>query len=227
MHYWLGSAKSNVAGLGFQVLDSAGPYATPYSFFETVKNYSPDVVIADGHGDPGSLTGQGLIEVLRACVNNNVLSGSTVCVVSCLTGQDLGPDTRNKNANAYIGWVNEFTWVVSPPFIPAMDPVAWSFGEIVRKLVTLSCQHALKRVSLKELYNQVLAEFEKHERFYSVPPGSDDPYATDILLSLRHDKKGLITLGEAEKYVIAEPIPLVPLAEIAVGLGAILLPFVI
>ena len=97
----------------------------------------------------------------------------------------------------------------------------------MRKLVTLSCQHALERVSLKELYDQVLAEFEKHESYYSAPPGSDDPYATDILLSLRHDKKGLITLGEAGRYVIAEPIPLVPIAEIAVGLGAILLPFVI
>lgn len=227
MHFWLGSVKSSVAGLGFQVLDSEGPYATPYSFFETLKNYSPDVIIADGHGDPSSLTGQGLQEVLRACTNNQVLSGKTMCAVSCLTGQNLGPDSRQKTAKAYIGWVNEFTWVVSPPYIPGSDPVAHSFGEIVRKLVILSCQHALEKVSLKQLYDQVLVEFEKHERFYSVPPGSDDPYATDVLLSLRHNKKGLITIGDAERYVIAEPIPLVPLAEIAVGLGAILLPFVI
>lgn len=218
---------SSVAGLGFRVLDSEGAYATPYSFFETIENYSPDLIVADGHGDPSSLTGQGLQEVLRACTNNQVLSGKTVCTVSCLTGQNLGPDSRQKTAKAYIGWVNEFTWVVSPPYIPASDPVARSFGEIVRKLVVLSGQYTLEKISLKQLYDGVLAEFEKHERFYSVPPGSDDPYATDILLSLRHDKKGLITLGEAGKYVIAEPIPLVPLAEIALGLTAVSLPFLI
>lgn len=226
MHYWLGLAMSSVAALGFTVLDSEGAYATSYSFFETVNNYNPEVVIADGHGDPRSLSGQALEEILRACVNNHVLSGSTVCTVSCLTGQELGPDTREKMANAYIGWVNEFTWVVSPPYDPASDPVARCFGEIIGLLVRLSCEHALGTVTLKELYDQVVAEFERHENYYSVPPGSDDPYAADILLSLRHNKKGLITLGEGERYVIAEPIPLLPLAQISVGLAAIFLPFV-
>lgn len=218
MHYWLGLAIGDASMQGFQVLDSSGPYATSYSFFDTMQKYNPEIVIADGHGDPSTLTGQSLQEVLKACFNNEVLSGKVMCAVSCLTGQRLGPDSRDKQADAYIGFVNEFSWIVSPPFDPATDPVAYSFQEIVRRMVSLSCQHQLEQIGLKDLYDSVVGEFEKWENYYSVPPGSEDPYATDILLCLRHDKTGLITLGKAERYAYpTAPIPLIPLASLALG----------
>lgn len=220
MHYWLGLAKSDVSALGFTVLDSQGPYATQYSFFDTVERYNPDMVIADGHGSPNSLTGQAMQEVLRACVNNQALSGKVMCALSCLTGQNLGPDSRNKNAMGYMGFVNEFTWVVSQPYNPAMDPVAVSFQEVVRKLVSLSCLYQQALVPLKDVYNGVRDEFEKWKAYYSIFPGSEDPYARDILLSLVHDQKGLITLGKEDEYAQVYPgFPVTPI--IAVGLGAI------
>lgn len=216
---------SDVSALGFSVIDSSGVYATKYSFFDTIQKYSPDVIIADGHGDPRTLTGQGLQEVLRSCVNNDVLSGKFVCAVSCLTGQILGPDSRDKQANAYSGWVNEFTWVVSPPYNPASDPVAYPFEQIIRKLVVLTCQHQQAAIGLRDVYDGVRAEFEKSESYYSVPPGSEDPYAQDILLSLRHDKNGLVTLGK-EFYVGAVPISLTALAPLGLGSLALILPFI-
>lgn len=210
----------DVAGLGFQVIDSSGEYATSYSFFDTLQTYNPDVIIADGHGDPNTLTGQGLQEVLKVCTNNEVLSGKVVCAVSCLTGQGLGPDSRNKNAKAYVGWVNEFTWVVSPEGDPVNDPVAYCFQQIIRKMVTLCCKYQQQQISLRELYDGVVAEFDYWISYYSVPPGSDDPYASDILLSLRHDKTGMVTLGKEVAYITPAPaleVTLAPLAPIALG----------
>lgn len=221
MHAWLGQSMTDVKGLGYSVIDSSGPYATPYNFFDTLERYNPDVIIADGHGDPNSLTGQALQEVLRTCTNNQVLSGKTFCAVSCLTGQNLGPDSRNKTTRYYIGWVNEFTWVVSPPYSPLTDPVAYSFKEVIRSLIRHTCQLDLGRITLRQLYDGLMAEFKKHEDYYSVPPGSEDPYASDILISLRHDKKGLITLGEEAVY--AAPVsPAIPIAQIATGLLSLL-----
>lgn len=217
MHYWLGLAMGDVASQGFSVIDSSGPYATSYSFFDTLQKYNPDIIIADGHGDPSTLTGQGLEEVLKACLNNEVLSGKVMCAVSCLTGQNLGPDSRNKNAKAYMGFVNEFSWVVSPPFDPGVDPVAYPFQEIIRKLASLSCQYETELIGLKQVYDGVVAEFERWEKYYSVPPGSEDPYASDILLSLRHDKTGLLTIGKEERYILAPVIPVAPLVITAVG----------
>ena len=217
MNFWLGLAKQDVAGLGFQVLDSSGEYATSYSFFDTMQTYNPDIVIADGHGDSNSLTGQGLQEVLRACTNNEVLSGKVMCAVSCLTGQGLGPDSRNKNATAYVGWVNEFTWVVSPEGDPANDPVAYCFQQIIRKMVSLCCQYQQQQISLRNLYDGVVAEFDYWIGYYSVPPGSNDPYASDILLSLRHDKTGMVTLGKEAIITPALEVSLAPLVPIATG----------
>ena len=219
MHSWLALAKSDVASLGFDVIDSEGAYATPYSFFDTLQKHNPDVVIADGHGSPDTLTGQGLQEVLRACFNNEVLSGKVMCAVSCLTGQTLGPDSRKKTAQAYLGFVNEFSWVVSPPYDALNDPVAYSFQQIIRKMVSAACQYRQQLISLKQAYDGILAEFQKWEAYYSVPPGSQDEYASDILLSLRHDKTGLITLGEAERYIQAPTLLEIikPLAPIALG----------
>lgn len=228
MNYWLGLAKADVASLGYQIIDSSGPYATSYSFFDTMLTHKPDLIIADGHGDPNTLTGQGLESVLRSCYNNDVLSGKVMCALSCLTGQNLGPDSRNKSARAYMGFVNEFTWMVSPPYNPASDPVALSFQEVVRKLVYLTAKYQLEEASLKEVYNGVRDEFIYWRNYYGVPPGSDDPYARDILLSLNHDQNGLITLGEEALGPEVYPVQLLsPVAPIAVGLGAILLPMLV
>ncbi len=228
MHFWLELAKGDVSALGFEVIDSEGPYATRYSFFDVVRNANPDIVIADGHGGPNSLTGQGVEEVLRACVNNEVLSGKVMCALSCLTGQNLGPDSRNKKATGYMGFVNEFTWVVSPPYNPATDPVTVSFQEVVRRLVSLSCQYQQELIGLKEVYNGVRDEFERWRQYYSVPPGSEDPYARDILLSLIHDQNGLITLGDEMVpviYPVVYPVKLGSVvAPLALGLGAVLAP---
>lgn len=218
MNFWLKLAMNDVAALGFQVMNSDGMYATSYSFFDTLQKYNPEVIIADGHGDPSTLTGQGLEEVLKACTNNQVLSGKIVCAVSCLTGQTLGPDSRNKNAEAYIGFVNEFSWVVDSSLNPSSDPVAYSFQEIIRKMVSLACQHQQELIGLNDLYKSIMAEFDKWINYYSVPPGSDSEYASDILLSLIHDKTGVVTLGKAERYAYPSlPISFPALAPLVVG----------
>lgn len=223
MNYWLSLAKSDVSNLGFQVLDSSGAYATSYSFFDTLQKYNPDVIIADGHGDPSTLTGQGLEEVLKACTNNQILSGKIVCAVSCLTGQNLGPDSRNKNVEAYIGFVNEFSWAIDPANMnPATDQVAYCFQEIIRKMVILVCQHQQELIGLKDLYNNIVIEFDKWIKYYSVPPGSYSEYASDILLSLIHDKTGVITLGKAERYAYPT-LPISPMSLAPTIFGALTL----
>ena len=226
MNFWLGLAKSDVSNLGFQIVDSAGEYATQYSFFDVMQTYSPDIIIAGAHGGPSTLTGQGLNEVLKACFNNEVLSGKVMCAISCLTGQRLGPDSRGKTAKAYIGFVNEFTWVVSPPYNPASDRAAFPSQQIVREIVRLSAQYELDQISLKEVYDGIAGEFDRQIQYYSIPPGSEDPYAMDILLSLRHDKNGVLTMGEEGRYV-APAVLLATPAIIAVGAVASMLPFLL
>jgi len=218
----------DVSALGFQIIEDSGAYATKYSFFETLTQHNPDVIIAGAHGDPKTLTGQALEEVLKSCQNNEVLSGRVMCAISCLTGQNLGPDSREKTAEAYIGFVNEFSWIVDTQYPPGSDPSAYSFQQIVRKIISLSCQYQQESIGLKDIYDGVIAEFEAWEDYYSVPPGSDDPDAGDILICLRHDKTGLITIGEEGRYYYPSlGLPIMPLATLSVGALVVLAPFFI
>ena len=208
MNSWLGTSMGDASMEGFSTIDSSGDQATRYSFFDKIQSYNPDVVIADGHGNPTTLTGQGLEEVLRSCFNNEVLAGRVVCGLSCFTGQVLGPNSKDKGALAYIGFVNEFSWIVSPPYNPSMDPAAYSFQQIVRNMVKQTCRHQKELIGLKDLYDSIQKEFDSWIHYYSVPPGSNDAYAQDILLSLKHDKTGVIAIGqEGRQYPSLPEIP--------------------
>lgn len=223
MNYWLGLAINDVRALGFSVIDSSGEYATKQEFFSVMNTHSPDVIIADGHGDPSTLTGQSVREVLTACTNNQVLSGKVVCALSCLTGQRLGPDSRDKNASAYVGFTNEFTWEIDPinPY-PPTDVISYAFQEVVRKMVVSTCRFYQKQSTLREAYDAIASEFSKWEAYYSSPPGSEikdgvgSPRAADILFCLRHDKNGVITLGK-EETILSEVN--FPVGLISIGLG--------
>lgn len=221
MNAWLALAMGDANGQGFSTVDSSGDRATKYSFFNTLQTYNPEVVIADGHGNPTTLTGQGLEEVLKSCFNNEALAGRVVCGVSCLTGQVLGPNSKDKGALAYIGFVNEFSWIVSPPYEPTTDPAAYSFQQIIRRMVRLTCQHQRKLINLKTLYDNIQSEFNNWITYYSNPPGSNDLYAQEILLSLIHDKTGVVVLGPEDQYYPEISIPPALIPTIVGGLSSL------
>lgn len=222
MNSWLGMSMGDASMEGFGTVDSSGDQATKYSFFDKIQSYNPEIVVADGHGSPTALTGQGLEEVLRSCFNNEVLAGRVVCGLSCLTGQVLGPNSKDKGALAYIGFVNEFSWIVTPPYNPPADPAARSFQQIVRHIVKLACRHQKELIGLKDLYDSIAKEFDSWIQYYSVPPGSNDAYAQDILLSLKHDKTGVIVLGqEGRQYPGLPEIPVLLGPLFAGGVAAL------
>lgn len=217
-NYALGMVQGDLSALGFQVLDidASGYRATATNLMSAIETYQPDIVIADGHGGPDVLTGQGQAVVLKACVNDEVMSGKVFVAISCLTGQQLGPSSREKKAQAYAGFVNEFTWIVTPPYNPATDPAYQSFQDIIRTIITLSAQYRLGTVGFKAVYDGVMARFNYWKDYYGYGEGSKDPNAGDIYMSLEHDRKGFIWIGE-EVYV-APQLPLNVLFPIGIGL---------
>ena len=225
--YWLTLAAQDVAALGYTVIQSAGEYATKYSFFDNVSKYNPELIVADGHGDPSTLTGQGLQEVLTSCFNNEVLSGRMMCSISCLTGQVLGPNSVEKQARAYIGFVNEFTWTVLPPYNPGNDPSAYPFQQIVRKLIVLAAQYNLGKIRARDVYDGAIAEIDRW-----IAASYPLEYAEDVLMALRHDRSGLVTISK-EVTIGPAPTPLFPFLIMGTGaamtfglVGMVLIPFI-
>lgn len=219
----LGLVQGDLSALGFQVLDidSSGYRATATGLLSAIETYQPDFVVCNGHGAPDVLTGQDGVVVLKSCVNDQVMSGRVFTAISCLTGQKLGPSCREKTAQAYGGFVNEFSWIVTPPYDPATDPAWQSFQDVIRTIIVLAAKYRLGTVSFRDVYVGVMDRFNYWKDYYGFGAGAGDPNAGDIYMSLDHDQSGFIWIGE-EVYV-APGVPLNVVMPLGIGIaGAVL-----
>jgi len=84
-----------------------------------------DLIIAMGHGDPDTLTGQNEVILMDTEHIPNV-KGKIIKLVSCETGQKLGPALINAGAIAFQGFKEDFVWVMDADYIsnPWADPYA-------------------------------------------------------------------------------------------------------
>ena len=72
-----------------------------------------DIIIGVGHGDKDSFTGQNeavILEVGR--YNPREVKGKMIKLLSCQTGVALGPDLIKNGADAFLGYVDDYIWVM-------------------------------------------------------------------------------------------------------------------
>ena len=72
-----------------------------------------DIIIGVGHGDKDSFTGQNeavILEVGR--YNPREVKGKMIKLLSCQTGVALGPDLIANGAKAFLGYVDDYVWVM-------------------------------------------------------------------------------------------------------------------
>lgn len=72
-----------------------------------------DIIIGVGHGDEDSFTGQNealILEVGR--YNPREIRGKMIKLLSCQTGVTLGPDLVKNGAKAFLGYTDDYVWVM-------------------------------------------------------------------------------------------------------------------
>ena len=72
-----------------------------------------DIIIGVGHGDKDIFTGQNesvILEVGR--YNPREVKGKVIKLLSCLTAVSLGPDLVNNGAKAFLGYKDDYIWVM-------------------------------------------------------------------------------------------------------------------
>ena len=194
--FTLGLAKSDLSALGFTVYELNGADATQQNLMATILAFNPDLIVADGHGDVNVLSGQNREIVLRACTNDQILSGTATAAISCLTAQQLGPSARKKTAQSYAGFVNEFRWIVTEPYDPATDPCWVAHDDVIRTIIVATAKYKLGQLGLKQAYDMVNAKFESWKQYYGYGDGSKSPDAGDMLMDLQHNQSGFAWIGE-------------------------------
>lgn len=72
-----------------------------------------DIIIAMGHGDEDTLTGQNETVILDAGkYDAKLVNGKVVRLLTCQTANKLGPDIIANGASAFIGYKDDYVWVV-------------------------------------------------------------------------------------------------------------------
>jgi len=191
-HAWLGEVLRIAEGFGHEVLDLEGVDATPENFIDAMENFSPDIVIALGHGNATTFTGQNRRIVMRACENDDIMMGSQAYFLSCLMGQQLAPSMNEKDARAVAAYTAEYVWVIHPEYVerPLEDPRAYPF----MRAIVESCRVLLAGGSWRDFY-------DTHTRLCNLGISewfeSEDPLAPQIVASLEHDRDSMTVYGEA------------------------------
>jgi hypothetical protein len=76
-----------------------------------------DIIIGVGHGSQTSFTGQNEALILEVGkYNPREIKGKVIKLLSCQTGVALGPDLVKNGAKAFLGYKDDYVWVVDSDF---------------------------------------------------------------------------------------------------------------
>ena len=184
MEKFIGEARL----LGAEVLSLRG-FVSEADLAGALQSFNPEIVVMGGHGNSNTFTTEGLVPLLIACTNDQVLSGRETLVFSCLTGNQLVPSIVSKSGLAAGGFTAEFVWVVDPSVPPSQDPFARPF----ERLFVEPSLELVKGNGFAGWYSKFQSVALEEERAWSQ---STDPLAAQVVLSLIQDRRAATWFGE-------------------------------
>jgi hypothetical protein len=212
---WMNSILSSLLLKGEKKQVLQGDADVGSRFNDATMTTDPCLIVGFGHGSADIWVGQyvpadGAYSTLLTSANVNLMSGRSVYLLSCLTGQQLGPALVNGGAISYAGYNQEFTWVGSETS-PATDVRSASFG----KAGTAYPKELIAGKTVAEARDRAIAVFDEEIARWGQ---SDDIYAREIVKWLLWDRDALTVLGDQASTAI---IPGAPLTLIIGGVIAI------
>jgi len=190
LSYWLGITVNQARAFRYSVVDLFGNNATKENLQYTLIRTDPAFVCLGGHGSPTEMTLQDKETAITA-QNADWLAKRLSYFFSCLTGQQLSHDVVAAGGEAFLGYNEEFGFIVSPPYNPATDPRARGFME-AGNTVALSL---LRGFSIKDAYNSGIKKFNDWLAYWE---NSTDPLAPLILTWLQSDRDSLVAWGNLQ-----------------------------
>src|SRR4030065_113457 len=97
------------------------PRVEPFQLFSFLARRLPfqlsapqsDIIIGAGHGSKTSFTGQNESVILEVGkYNPREVRGKVIKLLSCQTGVSLGPDLIKNGAVAFLGYKDDYVWVM-------------------------------------------------------------------------------------------------------------------
>ncbi len=189
---WSKELISHAEEKGLTVLDCERQKANRVVIEKMLEKQSPRLAVFNGHGNQSQICGHKDEILIEKDKNDELLGGKIVYARSCSTAKELGPSCIGKGALAYIGYKEDFAFVMDnfSSTKPLNDNFAKPFflasNQVVHSLLNgMPAQEANKR-SL-EVFDQ---QIQKYLR------SNAPPEAEHILPLLFWDKMNQVVLGE-------------------------------
>jgi hypothetical protein len=216
---WLGYGVQEAVNRGFDVIDMVDEEATQEKFMNVMETQKPELCFLGGHGSSNIFTGYEQQVVMEACQNDQVMSGTISHLLSCYVGQELLPSMVSKGAISTIGYNVDFQFYIDTNYAVDEDPYAQPFKELTLTIIT----KILDGVKLKDVWDAGIAKCDELIARYWERTEID---WANVISALRHDRDGMIALGDKESYII--PPTKVKLATPQIlGLGIIIGGFIL
>jgi len=141
----------------------------PATFYAALARRAPfvlsapqsDFILGAGHGDVSIFCGQNeaiILEVGR--YNPREVSGKVIKLLSCQTGKSLGPDLVQNGAVAFMGYTDDYLWVMDAD----MAHKPWADKLAAKSLMPVvdSLNALLDGKSCREAFNIELAGYTRN-----------------------------------------------------------------
>lgn len=210
-------AVDYLRGKGFTLDDLGGDDAVRTKVLDSLSRNDPIWFFGVGHGNADIFTGQHYDRIWWTC-DCSQLRDRVVYLLSCITGARLGPDmVNNKGARTYMGYKEVFGWIQERYIDPLADKYGKSFFEPVMELIyRLADGH-----TCREAFN---ASIDKWNYWIDYWRKSSDPYASQVLGWLIHDRDAQVLYGD-ESARVALPYVVPPIWQLGLAMlpvGAVL-----
>ncbi len=161
------------------VADLDGKRANKKELTSVLLKVKPDLVVLNGHGAPDFICGERDEILIKVGVNEHILKGAIVYVLSCSTARILGIESMKAGAKAYIGYIEDFIFLISDNYSTKaeMDPLAKLFLEPTEIIV----ESLIDGYSPKDSHQRGLDLFNRNLE-NTLLSGSRDQYVTRFLI---------------------------------------------
>ncbi|MBI3443520.1 hypothetical protein HY008_02530 [Candidatus Woesebacteria bacterium] len=131
LFYWSGKIIDEADKKHLKIIDLKSKRANKEQFTKIINKTSPSIVILNGHGDNKSVFGFDNKDLISSGINESLLKTTITYAVSCSSAKDLGPACVRHGAKAYIGYTDDFTFMIDESKIakPLEDNTAKLFLE--------------------------------------------------------------------------------------------------
>lgn len=209
--YYIGLAEAYAASRNMLAYDLASGNANKANIFAALEGEDPIFCYFNGHGNADTYTAQNAEVVMITCSGDERLIGRVILLLSCSCGVRIAPSAVSKGAIAVYAWTVDFTWVAvgGPP-----DEMSRGFFESVNAVSNALAEGK----TTQEAMNLSMASWNLWIDYWM---GHDDPYASQVVQWLIHDRDGQTLFGDTTARITTPTPPPPPTDRIPIPIPSL------